>query len=94
MRFLVFLLREEWWWSNEQMNAHSGAMSSLSESHLHGWNGRWCAFFLLGLLGLLGTNENGEISSSLMSGIVYVYVYYIMHAFISLQSFHINTTTK
>jgi hypothetical protein len=63
------------------MNAQYGAipksLSSLSESHLHGWNGLWYAFFLLGfgllgLLGLLGlgTNENGEISSSLMSGIV------------------------
>jgi len=85
LRFLVILLREEWG-SNEQMNAQYGAipksLSSLSESHLHGWNGLWYAFFLLGLLGLgllgllglgfglLGTNENGEISSSLMSGIV------------------------
>ena len=102
MRFLVVLFC-----ANEQMNAHSGAipksLSSLSESHLHCWNGLWYAFFLLGLLALgllalgllaLGTNENGEISSSLMSGIAYayayayVYVYYIMHAFISLQSYN------
>ena len=100
LRFLVVLFC-----ANEQMNAHSGAipksLSSLSESHLHCWNGLWYAFFLLGLLALgllalgllalgllaLGTNENGEISSSLMSGIAYAYAYAYVYVYYIMHAF-------
>jgi len=95
LRFLVFLLREGG--VGVQWNAHSGAipksLSSLSESHLHGWNDLCSAFFLVAWVAWVGlgqgTNDSGEISSSLMLGIVYYNTCIIIHIMcICLFSLH------